>query len=539
MNTVMVGQEAGETTLLVKMIPIDCIVCKLTVRRLSVNGLERIKASMQRRGFLENFPLTVLRLGESTYQLIDGNHRYEAAQAVGITLVPCVVKAKLSEALLYQMAMQSNNAAETVVPSTLVTYAEFIWARLDEQDESGKKRYTQSDVGKMLGWDRASVRDYAALKKICPEAWQMIGATFEKNAPSLEDGIAPLNGAIAPFTEGLLRSVLDLMPSQQLDLVQELATNKDFSKGKFKMQAERYQTRNEIQAYALQQLGDLGESYTAQLIEEVYSGAYDADWKTADHPKLCKLIAALRDEWERKNSMHLIHGDFYEEVQKIGSGSIDLILTDPPYNIARENEFELEGRQNISQDFGQWDKHEEEDFTASFDIWSTEWTRILRPAGSGYVFTSDRFISHLRVSLVHAGLHVKATIVWHKTNPGTQIVKTNFRSSVEYILFFTKGEGGHTFNWQGENEMHNFLEAPICAGTERLVDARGRTLHPTQKPERVIRHLMEISSNRGDTVFDGFAGVFTTARVAKGLGRKFIGIEQDKTFFDAAVRRLE
>jgi DNA modification methylase len=49
---------------------------------------------------------------------------------------------------------------------------------------------------------------------------------------------------------------------------------------------------------------------------------------------------------------------------------------------------------------------------------------------------------------------------------------------------------------------------------------------------------MEISSNRGDTVFDGFAGVFTTARVAKSLGRKFIGIEQDKTFFDAAVRRL-
>ena len=52
MNTLTEGLEAGETSLSVKMIPIDRIVCRLTVRRLSTNGLERIKASMQRRGFL-------------------------------------------------------------------------------------------------------------------------------------------------------------------------------------------------------------------------------------------------------------------------------------------------------------------------------------------------------------------------------------------------------------------------------------------------------------------------------------------------------
>jgi DNA modification methylase len=49
---------------------------------------------------------------------------------------------------------------------------------------------------------------------------------------------------------------------------------------------------------------------------------------------------------------------------------------------------------------------------------------------------------------------------------------------------------------------------------------------------------MEISSNRGDMVLDGFMGVGTTGKVAKILGRKFIGIEQDKAFYDAAVRRL-
>jgi site-specific DNA-methyltransferase (adenine-specific)/modification methylase len=291
-------------------------------------------------------------------------------------------------------------------------------------------------------------------------------------------------------------------------------------------------------AHAKKQLGDLSETYLTQLEETLYSGAYDADWKQDNHPKLYKLITALRDEWEQKNSIRLIHGDFYEEVKKVGDGSVDLIVTDPPYNIARDNEFELEGRSNISQDFGEWDKFTDEQFIAFFSTWAREWARVLRDQGSGYVFTSDSYISHLRSALTAAGLHVKATIIWHKKNPGTQVVKTNFKSSVEYILFFTKGEGGHTFNWQGENEMHNFIETAICAGKERLVDGKGNTLHPTQKPESLLKHFMEISSNRGDMVFDGFMGVASSGAVAKSLGRKFIGIEQDKTYFDAAQRRL-
>ena len=143
----------------------------------------------------------------------------------------------------------------------------------------------------------------------------------------------------------------------------------------------------------------------------------------------------------------------------MGDGCIDLILTDPPYNIARENTFVLEGHTPLSQDFGAWDKQPEDTFLAAFEVWAREWARLLRPEGSGYVFAADRYLSHLRAALETAGLHVKATIVWHKTNPGTQVVKTNFKSSVEYILFFTKGQGGHTFNWQGENEMHNLYRS--------------------------------------------------------------------------------
>jgi len=163
-----------------------------------------------------------------------------------------------------------------------------------------------------------------------------------------------------------------------------------------------------------------------------------------------------------------------------------------------------------------------------FSAWATAWARVLRLQGSGYVFTSDSYISHLRFALEKAGLHVKATIVWHKTNPGTNKVKTDFTSSNEYILFFTKGEGGHTFNWQGENEMQNFIQTSICGGNERLKNARNEVLHPTQKPEVLIRHFMSISSNRGDMVLDGFMGVGTTGKVAKTLGRKFMVLNKTR-----------
>ena len=522
--------DRSQEPLILKMLPLHVITQRLSVRRLNAAGVLRLKESMQRAGFLENFPLILTPLEDETFLLIDGNHRFEAALALELACVPCVIKTNLTEQACYTLALRSNSAAETVVPSTFVTYAEFVWKRL-------KGGYKQQAIADMLGWSRGAVSNYALLNEIDKRAWALIATTFEQLvATPTEAAVAPHVTGVA-FTENLLRDILPLTFDQQFELVQDLAAER-IRKNRFTELAKAYRIRNDMATFAHQHLGTLGEDYTVQLDQAIGSGAYDTDWKTSDHPKLEKLINALRDEWECKHSIHLIHGDFYEEVTKIGDGCIDLILTDPPYNIARENAFALEGRSTLSQDFGEWDKHEEGAFIASFAIWAREWERLLRNQGSGYVFTSDRYISHLREALEGANLHVKATIIWHKTNPGPQTVKTNFKSSIEYILFFTKDKGGHTFNWQGDNEMHNFLETPICGGKERLVDGKGNTLHPTQKPESVLRHLLEISSNRGDTVFDGFAGLGTSGKIAKDRGRKFIGIEQNAIYFEAMQRRL-
>lgn len=107
-------------------IPIEKLVSKSPIRKKSEHGVKRIQESMRWAGFLENYPLTVIPLEDDTFDVVDGDHRLEAARREGITLIPCIVRESLSDLERYQIAMQSNNAAETVVPSTLVTYAEFM-----------------------------------------------------------------------------------------------------------------------------------------------------------------------------------------------------------------------------------------------------------------------------------------------------------------------------------------------------------------------------------------------------------------------------
>ncbi len=82
--------------------------------------------------------------------------------------------------------------------------------------------------------------------------------------------------------------------------------------------------------------------------------------------------------------------------------------------------------------------------------------------------------------------------------------------------------------------MHNFIEAPICSGRERVRDPK----HPAQKPLAVLRRLVELASGPGDLVVDPFMGVGSTGVAAVELGRRFLGFELDPAYTAAAEARL-
>jgi len=80
--------------------------------------------------------------------------------------------------------------------------------------------------------------------------------------------------------------------------------------------------------------------------------------------------------------------------------------------------------------------------------------------------------------------------------------------------------------------MHNFIELPLCGGNER-------TEHPTQKPLKLIKHFLEINSNKNDLILDPFFGSGTTAVACKLLDRNFVGFEVDEKYYILAKERLE
>ena len=83
--------------------------------------------------------------------------------------------------------------------------------------------------------------------------------------------------------------------------------------------------------------------------------------------------------------------------------------------------------------------------------------------------------------------------------------------------------------------MHNFIQGPICGGNERLKEPK----HPTQKPVKILKRLMEYCTDEGDLVLDAFSGVGSTGAACVQNGRRFIGIERDLEFHQAAVKRIE
>ena len=123
-------------------------------------------------------------------------------------------------------------------------------------------------------------------------------------------------------------------------------------------------------------------------------------------------------------------------------------------------------------------------------------------------------------------------MVWHKTNPIPNIRKSSFLNSCELIVCLWNK--GHTWNFSKQNEMHNFIESAICMGKERIKEPK----HPTQKPISVLEHIIKIASNENDIVFDPFMGVGLTGKAALNLRRRFIGIELEKEYYKATVKRL-
>lgn len=216
----------------------------------------------------------------------------------------------------------------------------------------------------------------------------------------------------------------------------------------------------------------------------------------------------------------LRHGDCLEIMKTIPDGSIDAIITDPPYNIARKNNFHTMGRAGI--DFGAWDK--------GFDLFSyiDEVSRLLTKKGSFIVFNDWKNLGDISKYAESVGFDTKDMIRLEKTNPMPRNRDRRYITDYECAVWFVKKGAKWTFNRQSDTYERPKFVGGIESG-----------LHPTQKNVLLMEWLIKIHSNVGDIVLDPFMGSGTTGVACKNLNRNFIGIELDNKYFEIAKERIE
>lgn len=218
--------------------------------------------------------------------------------------------------------------------------------------------------------------------------------------------------------------------------------------------------------------------------------------------------------------MNLIFGDCLKVMHTIPDTSIDLCITDPPYNIARNNNFSTMGRAGI--DFGEWDK--------GFDLFSyiDQVSRILKKDGSFVVFNAWKNLGAIADYAEKQGFETKDMIRLEKSNPMPRNRDRRYITDYECAIWFVKKGAKWTFNRQDSKYQRPKFVASIESG-----------LHPTQKNLGLMEELLKIHSNHGDLVIDPFMGSGTTGLACKNLGRNFIGIEKDPVYFETAKKRIQ
>lgn len=230
--------------------------------------------------------------------------------------------------------------------------------------------------------------------------------------------------------------------------------------------------------------------------------------------------------------MELFNSDAYKKVfDLIKEGvTVNHIITDPPYNISKDNNFTTMKKPRTGVDFGNWDR-------GKFDLysWIPKYSNILEKNGSMVIFCSYRYISHIIDTLESndSGMVVKDVLIWQKSNPMPRNIKRRYVQDMEFAIWAVKKNSKWVFNKPDDKPyLRALFNTSLVSGGERLG-------HPTQKSLKLMEDIISIHTNPNDVILDPFMGSGATGEAAIRLGRKFTGIEFETEYYEMAKKRLE
>ena len=226
--------------------------------------------------------------------------------------------------------------------------------------------------------------------------------------------------------------------------------------------------------------------------------------------------------------------DFSDFMKSLPKGSVDLILTDPPYTISKKTGFKsvVNGVQRfaVSMDFGAWDHCQIDLAEMAYGFY-----RALRRGGTAIVWYDLWKIGEVKEAMEQAGFKMLRQIIWEKTNPVPLNMRATYLSNSREMAVSGVKVGKPTFHSVYDSGRYEYDPGIYPRPIPRH---NGKRQHPTQKPEELFAELVRKHSNPGDLVVDPFLGAGTTAMAALKNGRAFAGCDIDENYVQISKKRI-
>ena len=240
------------------------------------------------------------------------------------------------------------------------------------------------------------------------------------------------------------------------------------------------------------------------------------------------------------HDFNLLHGDTFELLPQFNF-HFDMIFADPPYFLSNDG-ISVQAGKIVSVNKGEWDRGGTPEKINDFN---KRWIGLCRDKlkDNGTIWISGTYHNIFSVanSLTELGFKILNVVTWAKTNPPPNISCRYFTYSTEFIIWARKSaKHPHNFNYElmkhlnDDKQMTDVWRLPAIAPWEKSCGK-----HPTQKPLALLTRIILASTNKNGWILDPFAGSSTTGIAANLIGRRYLGIEQEKEFTLISQRRRQ
>jgi len=228
---------------------------------------------------------------------------------------------------------------------------------------------------------------------------------------------------------------------------------------------------------------------------------------------------------EKEMKLTLIHGDCFNILPKIPTNSMDLILTDPPYNRGK---------------FEHYDGLPDKEFWQYMEKWLKESFRILKEDGHLYFTCSQEQIWQYKEIAEKVGFKFKHLLIWFFNEPKVHMrTDVGWLRTYEPIMFFVKSNNYRKLNndrrW---TEGINNFDVCLYRSPHKVTKGINRKIHPTQKPVELYYKIIVKTTEENMTVLDPFLGSGAVMVACLQSNRNCVGIEINENYINLVKDRL-